>query len=334
MEMRAPVNKGILGTIGNTPLVQLTRVFKDWPFRLFIKLEGANAGGSIKDRPALHIIEEALKSGEVNPGTTIIESSSGNMGIGLAQACAYFGLRFICVIDPKTTQANVEILNAYGAEIELVSVPDPLTGEYLQARIERVQELLKTTPASFWSNQYANLDNARSHHQTMDEIVTALDGELDYLFCATSSCGTLRGCVDHLREKGARTKVVGVDAVGSAIFGLQLAKRLIPGHGAARIPELFRPDLVDESVHMTDLDCVIGCRTLVRTEAILAGGSTGAVLMAVARMAPRIERGATCVMISADRGERYLNTIYCDHWVKEHFGEVSELWLDLEAAVA
>jgi cysteine synthase A len=128
--------------------------------------------------------------------------------------------------------------------------------------------------------------------------------------------------------------VVGVDAVGSAIFGLQLAKRLIPGHGAARIPELFRPDLVDESVNMTDLDCVVGCRMLVRTEAILAGGSTGAVLMAVARMAPRIERGATCVMISADRGERYLNTIYSNYWVKEHFGEVSELWLDLEAAVA
>jgi N-(2-amino-2-carboxyethyl)-L-glutamate synthase len=328
------VIEGILGTIGDTPLVRLSRVFKDWPFQLFIKLEGANAGGSIKDRPALHIVEEALRSGEIDSETTVIESSSGNMGIGLAQICAYLGLRFICVIDPKTTQSNVEILKAYGAEIELVASPDPRTGEYLQARIDRVHELLRVTPRSFWSNQYANLNNARAHYRTMDEIMTELGGAPDYLFCATSSCGTLRGCAEYLRLSGARTKLVGVDAVGSAIFGGPAARRLIPGHGAARIPELFHPDLVDESVHVTDLDCVVGCRRLVRTEAILAGGSTGAVLMAVAQMAPRIERGATCVMISPDRGERYLGTIYSDDWVKEHFGEVSELWLDLERVSA
>src|SRR5215510_15998682 len=138
------MNESILSTIGNTPLVRLTRALPDCPFGLFAKLEGFNPGGSAKDRPALHILYEAMGTGAIKTGTVVIESSSGNLGIGLAQACRYLGLRFICVVDPKSASQNLRILEAYGAEIDMVSEPDPVTGEFLQARIDRVQALRRT----------------------------------------------------------------------------------------------------------------------------------------------------------------------------------------------
>ena len=180
---------GILSTIGNTPLIKLDKVFKDIPFNLYAKLEGFNPGGSIKDRPASNIIRRAMRSGAITRLTTIIESSSGNMGIGLAQACTYFGLRFICIVDPKTTQQNIRLLKAYGAGVDVVQDPDPITKEYLHARIERVRVLREEIPNSFWPNQYANVFNAMAHRHTMHEIVMALDQKVDYLFCAASTCG-------------------------------------------------------------------------------------------------------------------------------------------------
>jgi len=323
------MSESILSTIGHTPLVRLTRVFPDCPFHVFAKLEGFNPGGSAKDRPALHILQEAMRTGAVKAGSVVIESSSGNLGIGLAQACRYLGLRFICVVDPKTTTQNIRILKAYGAEIDLVSEPDPVTGEFLQARINRVQTLLQTIEDSFWTNQYANVLNAQAHYRTtMHEIATQLDGRTDYLFVSTSTCGTLRGCAEYVRDHHMRTKIFAVDARGSVIFGGQSAKRLIPGHGASRRPELFSVGLAHECVSVTDLDCVVGCRRLVWSEAILAGGSSGAVLMAVEQVKDRIQRGATCALIFHDRGERYLDTIYSDEWVEEHFGDVAHLWQD------
>jgi cysteine synthase A len=268
-----------------------------------------------------------MRTGAVKTGTVVIESSSGNLGIGLAQACRYLGLRFICVVDPKTVAQNIHILRAYGAEIDLVAKPDPVTGEFLQARIERVHTLLETIENSFWTNQYANLSNAQAHYRTtMDEIATELDGRIECLFVATSTCGTLRGCAEYVRDHHLGTKIFAVDAHGSVIFGGRPGKRLIPGHGAARCPELFRTNLADECVRVTDLDCVVGCRRLVQSEAILAGGSSGGVLMAVDQVKERIPRSATCVLIFHDRGERYLDTIYSDEWVEEHFGDVAHLW--------
>src|SRR5215472_14805950 len=321
------MNQSILSTIGNTPLVRLTRTLPDCQFRLFAKLEGFNPGGSAKDRPALHILYEAMRTGAVKAGSVVIESSSGNLGIGLAQACRYLGLRFICVVDPKATTQNIHILEAYGAEINLVAEPDPVTGEFLQARINRVQTLLQTIDNSFWTNQYANLSNAQAHYwTTMHEMATELRGRIDYLFVATSTCGTLRGCAEYIRDHHLGTKICAVDAHGSVIFGGEPAKRLVPGHGAARRPELFHADLANECVRVTDLDCVVGCRRLVLSEAILAGGSSGGVLTAVEQVKERIPRSATCVLIFHDRGERYLDTIYSDEWVEEHFGDVAHLW--------
>lgn len=323
---------GILSAIGRTPLVRLSRMFDARGFDVYAKIESLNPGGSMKDRPALQIIRRALDAGEMTRSSVIVESSSGNMGIGLAQACAYFGLRFICVVDPKTTQQNIRLLRAYGAEVDLVRHPDPATGEYLPARLNRVRELLAAVPGSVWSNQYANLDNAAAHHETMREIVEALDGRVDLLFCATSTCGTLRGCSDYVRRRSLSTRIVAVDAIGSVIFGGPAKKRLIPGHGAAVRPALFEAGQADECVHVSDVDCVAGCRRLALQEAILSGGSSGAVITAVERVAHRIPAGSNVVVILADRGERYLDTIYSDEWVAEHLGEIAHLWNETAAA--
>lgn len=320
------MQQGILSAIGNTPLVRLQRVLGDVAFRLYAKLESSNPGGSTKDRPAYNILKHGLETGIIKPGTVVVESSSGNMGIGLAQACAYFKLRLICVVDPKTTTQNIHLLEAYGAEVDIVTEPDPETGEFLQARINRVRHLLCAIPDSFWPDQYSNEHNPVAHHQTMNEIASALDGKIDYLFCATSTCGTIRGCAEYAHAHHLPTKAIAVDAVGSVIFGGEKGKRLIPGHGAAVRPQLYRPDLADEHMLVRDLDCVVGCRRLVKSEAILVGGSSGAVIMAVERMKERIPPDANCVVIFADRGERYLDTIYSDVWVRKHFGEVSYLW--------
>ena len=318
--------EGVLLAIGNTPLVRLTRVCKDIKFDLYAKLEMLNPGGSIKDRTAISILEQGIRTGLVKRDTVIIESSSGNMGVGLAQACSFYGIRFICVVDAKTTAQNTRILRAYGAEIVCIDEPDPVTGEYLKARIDHVEYLLRTVKNSFWPNQYANTYNPRAHYRTMHEITTELGGQLDYLFCATSTCGTLRGCAEYVQQHKLATKIIAVDAVGSVIFGGQKAKRLIPGHGAAITPPLFRSNLADHAVHVKDLDCVVGCRRLARREAILAGGSSGAVITAVDMMRDQIPRDAICGIILPDRGERYLDTIYSNQWVENHFGDVAHYW--------
>jgi len=251
----------------------------------------------------------------------------------MAQVCSYLGLKFICVVDPKTTAQNIRLLEAYGARVDRLTQPDAQTGEFLQARLNRVRDLLASTRNGFWPNQYSNVNNARAHHETMREIVTALGGRVDFLLCATSTCGTLRGCAEYARQQQLSTRIIAVDAVGSVIFGGPRAKRLLPGHGAAVRPRLYQPNLAEQVIHVTDLECVTGCRLLARREAILGGGSSGAVIMAVDRMRPAVPEGAVCVAILADRGERYLDTVYSDEWVERHFGKVSHLWeTDMEAS--
>lgn len=318
---------GVLDAVGGTPLVRLRRYLPAVSFQLLAKLEALNPAGSIKDRPAKRILEHALSTGALSAGGVVIESSSGNMGIGLAQACRYYGLRFICVVDPKTTETNLRVMRAYGAESDLVSEPHPETGEFLQARIERVQELLRAIPGAFWPNQYANTGNSASHyHTTMHEVTTALGGKVDFVFVPTSTCGTLRGCGEYVRDHGMATRVIAVDAFGSVIFSDIRAPRMIPGLGAGLRPPLCEPSLVDECVHVSDLDCVVGCRRLMEREAIFAGGSSGGVLSAVQTFAGRIPADAVVVALLPDRGERYLDTLFSDDWVLSHFGDVRSLW--------
>jgi N-(2-amino-2-carboxyethyl)-L-glutamate synthase len=329
----SPVKKGtgILSVIGGTPMVLLHKVYRDLPFQLFAKLEALNPGGSIKDRPAREILAEAIRRGEVHQDTVIIESSSGNMGIGLAQACAWYGLRFICVVDIKTSRQNRQILEVYGAEIDCITEPDPATGELLPARLRRVRELQAEHADSFWPNQYANAENAAAHFRTtMREVATELDHQIDFVLCAASTCGTVRGCGEYVREHGMATRVVAVDSVGSLIFSDQRGPRYLPGMGAGVRPPLCDLRFIDEHVLVTDLECILACRRLVRREGILAGASSGGLIAAVGKLRERIPAGASCIVILPDRGERYLDTVYSDSWVREHFGEVSDLWPDKE----
>ena len=207
-----------------------------------------------------------------------------------------------------------------------MQTPDPTTGELLHARVARVKALVHEIDDAFWPNQYSNPDNALAHTQTVREICDELGEPVDYLFCATSTCGTLRGCSDAIAAHAMATSLVAVDAFGSAIFGSARQRRLIPGHGASMRPPLVDGAHVSHVVHVSDLDCVVGCRRLVAREGILSGGSAGGVLQAIQRMSDAIPDGALAVAILADGGERYLDTIYSDAWVAAHFGDVSHAW--------
>lgn len=333
--MNRGVLPGILDAIGHTHLVELGGLRPRFASRVFAKLEAFNPGGSVKDRSALGMLLGKVRNGELIPGrSTVVESSSGNLAIGIAQICRYYGIDFICVVDPKTTQQNLAILRAYQVTVEMITEVDPETGAYLPTRLKRVRELVAATPHAYWPNQYANPLNPRAHQQTMSEIVEALDGKVDYLFASTGTGGTMTGCAQYIRDHGLSTTLVGVDALGSVLFGGVPGPRLLPGHGAAVRPALFDPTLADEVVLISDLECVVGCRTLAQREAILAGGSSGAVVAALGKLADRIPPGSNVVMIFPDRGDRYLDTIFADDWVRAHFGEVAHLWKEPELTLA
>jgi cysteine synthase A len=322
----AALSGGILKAVGNTPLVQLTKLFDSSDFHLHAKLEMGNPGGSGKDRSALGMLLDACERGQIGPETTVIESSSGNLGVGLAQACTFLNLRFICLVDTRTTANHVAILKAYGAEVEVVAAADSPGGDLLAARLNRVQQLKQRIADSFWINQYANPSNPRAQYEVFREIHDALPRGTDYLFVATSTCGTLRGCREYIRDHWLDTRLIAVDAVGSVIFGDTPKPRLIPGHGASRRPALYETNLEDECVHVSDKECVAGCFQLLRREAIFAGGSSGAVVAAIGKMRRRIPRGATVAAILCDRGDRYLDTVYSRSWIGENFGSDFQPW--------
>ena len=302
--------------IGNTPLVPLRDLLDRDDIEVWAKLEMLNPGGSAKDRSANRMVEDALAAGTIRRGFTVIESTSGNLGIGLARACREHGLNLICVVDSRTDPAKIEAIRALGGEVRIVTEPDPHTGDLLAARLALVRKLTAVTPGAWWPDQYSNESNPAAHQDTMAEIDSALDGELDWLFVATSTTGTLRGCCDYLVDAGRDTSVVAVDAVGSVLFHGERGKRLLPGMGAGVPTKLSRGAWFDRLIRVTDLDSVIGCRRLLAGEGIFAGASSGGVAMALESISPLLEPGARCAMIFADGGEGYVSTVYDDAWVE------------------
>ena len=322
---RGRVRQHVLDAIGDTPVVQLSRLLPATPVALFAKLEMLNPGGSMKDRPALRMLREAIDAGRLAPGGLVVESSSGNMGIGLAQACAYLGIRFVCVVDARTTAANIKLLSAYGARVDVVTDPHPETGDWLDARLTRVQALVAAHPDAVWLDQYTSLANPAAHAQsTAPELFRDLESPPDVILVPTSTCGTIRGFQDHLVAAGVPTRLIAVDAVGSLLFRDERHPRLIPGLGSSK-----RPQLVDragvEVRHVTTADCVAGCRLLATREAILGGGSSGALVAVALRVAPTLPDGAAIAMCLPDSGTRYLDTIYDDAWVARHVGDPVDL---------
>jgi N-(2-amino-2-carboxyethyl)-L-glutamate synthase len=318
------IEAGILSTIGKTPLVELNKLFPATSSTFYAKLEMFNPGGSTKDRTAFVILSKAVEEGEIDHNSTVIESSSGNMAIGLAQVCRYLDLNLIVVTDPNINRHTLDLIQGYGAQIERVTEADS-SGNYLNSRLKRVRQLRDTIPNSYWPDQYSNDMNPEAHYQTMKEILGLCPAPPDYILAATSTCGTIMGCARYVRQHNLKTKVVAVDAVGSVIFGTSRGRRLIPGHGAGRKSDLLDESFIDHVFHMTDKECVIGCRRLLQRESILAGGSAGAVVMAAEKMQSLIPENSSCVLIFSDSGERYLDTIYNVSWVENTFDKTQKL---------
>lgn len=326
-----PPADGVVDAIGDTPLVRMRRYPGDAPLELWGKLEMCNPGGSSKARPAARMIADALRNGTVGPGTTVIESSSGNMAIGLAQACRFHGLRLICVLDSRANDSSVRILRALGADVRIVTEPDRVTGDLLTARLALVARLAEWIPDSFWPDQYSNASNPAAHEEgTMREIDAALDGDVDYVLVAAGTAGTLRGCANYLHAHGRETRLIAVDAVGSALFGGKPGPRKLPGHGAGVESALSTGLDLHQVIRVSDLDCAIGCRRLLDREAIFAGASSGAVAIAIERLAPALAPGARCVIVLPDGGSAYLDTVYDDGWIARELGSAAD---DLERRV-
>ncbi len=302
-------------------------VFRDLFYRLrgfadgtdvFLKLEGFNVTGSIKLKAAIGLIDDLERRGLATPHeTVIIESSSGNLGIALSMVCAIKGYRFICVTDSNATRANIRGMQLYGAEVIVVNERDS-AGGFLESRFRIINRLLETEPNSIWLNQYDNVANQQVHyHQTGNEIANQFE-QVDWIFIGAGTTGTLGGVSKRLREVFPNIQVIAVEPVGSVTFGGKAGKRNIPGIGTSvrpNIADLAHPDHV---IAIEETKTVEACLSFVRDYNLLVGGSTGTVLAAIKEMAPQIAPGDTVVAISADLGEKYMDTVYDPDWVEQN----------------
>lgn len=309
--------ESVVDAVGSTPLVRLRRCFSRADVEVLAKLEMLNPCGSMKDRPARYIIEQGLREDTLRPGMRLVESTSGNLGVALAAVARVHGLAFTAVVDPNTSATNLRLLALFGADVDMVTEPDE-AGGYLHTRVHRAQDYAEAEPDVVWINQYANERNWQAYYDTLGaEILQQVDGPIDYLVGPVSTTGSLQGTARRLRESYPDLQVVAVDAMGSVIFGDTPRKRRIPGFGASRVPEILDPDEIDDVVHVADAGSTAGCRRLVETEGLLAGGSSGAVISALDDLLDRLPGPARVVTWLPDRGERYLDTIYDDTWVDD-----------------
>jgi cysteine synthase A len=284
---------------------------------VFLKLEGFNITGSIKIKTAIELVEDLEQRGIARPGETVlVESSSGNLGLALSLVCAIKGYEFICVTDPNANRAAIRGIELYGAKVIVVEDRDPASG-YLGSRLKKINQILQSDPNAVWLNQYANIANKNVHaEQTANEIAREFD-KVDWIFVGTGTTGTLAGVSERLRQEFPGIKVVAVEPVGSVTFGGAPGKRNIPGIGTSvrpKLADLARPDRI---VAVNEEKTVEACLSFVRDYHLLVGGSTGTVLAAVQQLTPEFRRGDTIVAISADLGEKYLDTIYDPTWVEK-----------------
>lgn len=310
-------NGHVCGAIGGTPLVRLGRLFPGSHSAVLAKLEMLNPGGSIKDRVASYIVYEGLQDGSLTPTSHLVESSSGNLGIALAMVSCSMGLRFTCVIDPTIARANIQILRHLGADIDMVDECENGHGSYLHTRIARVHELLETLPEGVWINQYANPRCWQAHYYGIaGELLRQCLRPPAAVVAAVSTTGTLMGLARRLGPQWPGTKFIAVDAAGSVIFGGQSRHRRLPGLGAGRVPEMLEEGLIDRAISVDEQQAAVGCRRLARSEGILAGASSGAVVHAIDLLVRSGDVEGDILAILPDRGERYLDLVYDDRWLE------------------
>ena len=303
----------------------LDLIFRDLFYRLrafagshdvFLKLEGFNVTGSIKIKTGIGLVEDLEQRGIARPNETVlVESSSGNLGMALSLVCAIKGYRFICVTDPNANRANIRGMELYGAQVVVVEERDP-AGGFLGSKLKKIDQILQSEPNAVWLNQYASIANKNVHaEQTANEIAREFD-RVDWVFVGAGTTGTLAGISERLRREFPRIKVVAVEPVGSVTFGGAPGKRHIPGIGTSVRPKLADLANPDRVVAVSEEKTVEACLSFVRDYHLLVGGSTGTVLAAVQQLAPEFTPGDTIVAISADLGDKYLDTVYDTAWVE------------------
>ena len=310
----------LLETIGNTPLIELRNTTVSTEGRLLFKYERGNPGGSIKDRPALFIVTEAEKRGLLKPGGTIIESSSGNFGISLAMIGAAKGYRVIILVDPKTTATNLALLKCFGAEVVVVTEQDD-SGSYHKTRISLANKLADEIPDAFRPDQCFNLLNSTAHYQgTAREIFADCPDNIAAIVAAVSTGGQLGGISRYTKTYRPDVKVIGVDAVGSSIFGGESHSYLIPGIGLAWTPCNVAVENIDSVYKVTDEAAFVAARCFTRNEGILMGPSSGACALVALTIAKQLSPLDCVVCIISDGGERYIQTLFNDTWMQtNHF---------------
>ena len=287
---------------------------------LFLKCEGFNFSGSIKLKAATEMVEAAEREGILTPGSVLVESSSGNLGVALSMIAANKGYGFLCVTDSRCNLSTRGLMQAFGSQVHVITEPDPVGG-LLGARINYVRGLCASDERYVWLNQYSNPQNWQAHYRSTAPAIARQFPQLDVLFVGAGTCGTLMGCARYFREWHRRVRVVAVDAVGSVTFGGPAGRRMIPGVGTGVRPPMLDESYVDDVVRVEEADTIRACHRLAAT-GFLFGGSTGTVVSgAMDWLRLDGSQDLTAVAIAPDFGERYLDTVYHANWVQDLYGE-------------
>jgi 2,3-diaminopropionate biosynthesis protein SbnA len=286
---------------------------------LFLKCEGFNFAGSIKLKAATEMVAAAERNGTLTPGSILVESSSGNLGVALSMIAASKGYRFLCVTDSRCNLATRRLMEALGSQVHTIAEPDP-AGGFLGARLDFVRALCASDDRYVWINQYSNPGNWRAHYRTTAPAIARQFPQLDVLFVGAGTTGTLMGCARWFRGWHRPVEVVAVDSVGSVSFGGPPGRRMIPGLGMSVRPPLLDESYLDDVVRVEETDTIRACHRMAR-RGFLFGGSTGTVVSgAMDWLARHGTPEATAVAIAPDLGERYLDTVYQTNWLEDLYG--------------
>ncbi|MDP6991995.1 MAG: pyridoxal-phosphate dependent enzyme [Candidatus Marinimicrobia bacterium] len=309
--------ENILGAIGNTPVVKLHSFANKLNCELYAKCEFFNAGGSVKDRIGLRMVENAEKSGRIKPGDTLIEPTSGNTGIGLALAAAVRGYKMIIVMPEKMSMEKEVTLRALGAEI--IRTPTEAGHDDPEGLFEVSKRLNKEIPNSHILDQYGNPDNPNAHYEgTAEEIWDEFGSDLDMVVVGVGTGGTITGIAKKLKEMNPNIKIVGADPYGSILGGGdEIFPYQVEGIGYDFFPDVLDNTLVDQYIKVDDQNSFVIARKLIKDEGLLCGGSSGTVVWAALQAAQTLSEGQKCLCILADGIRNYLSKFIDDKWMKE-----------------
>jgi cystathionine beta-synthase len=307
----------LLDLIGNTPLVRLDRIGRSVPGQLLAKLEFLNPGGSVKDRPALTMVEAAERDGRLRPGGTIVEPTSGNTGVGLAIVAARRGYRCIFTMPDKIASEKVALLRAYGAEV--VVCPTAVDPDHPDSYYSVARRLVEATPGAFQPDQYSNQYNPEAHFETTGpEIWRQTAGRVTHLVASIGTGGTISGVGRFLKTQNPAIQIVGADPEGSVYSGGSGRPYLVEGIGEDFWPEAYDRDIADKVVMVSDRDSFLTARRVTREEGILVGGSAGTAVWAAVQVGLEAGRDTVIVVIIPDSGRGYLSKVYDDGWMSDH----------------